>query len=559
MMRYRVVARLGFIGIKSLGLLLSVLLFGCFPSSQRSSSGTDSGRLVMIPQVDFLGGYSPEEVGAPVFSPNGSFVGQRGKSSCLIWSLKEGVYLGQFGTTTCAGWLPSCASAPIQTRSPPQFQSCRSISIARLSPDSQRVAVACPADPRIYIHDAHDGKLLSTLELSPKHTVKELCWGPAGIAAYITAVIPDDEITDGRSATVFFFPSLSKTPRHYDLDPLLYRSIVLDPLARYYFESVHAERNGIWLNAYDLEHDRPGLLGWGPLGRYTPVEISLEPGRWLPGKYPVWEMLEVVSMPIQTVYGAWRIFTVPGARGLRRDSFDDQKPEGAFRVLDDGKTVVSSPPQQAIAIGKDKSAATASVDPSGRFIGTGKNSLRRISDGEELVFNEEGGVRTARGVFDGSIEEVKDLVFSLGNDPLRAPIVHGDQVATLLHHPHLMDDFFDNKPVALPVLAAPLGLPPQLEVVAVREQSGTAFGLALTVRPLDGGDGVSLLRRFVEGHPDGAPLPARANQSIEVRIDLPLTACSMVRLYACNRPGYVCSRAFVRDVCPPGKQRPKLP
>ena len=122
-----------------------------------------------------------------------------------------------------------------------------------------------------------------------------------------------------------------------------------------------------------------------------------------------------------------------------------------------------------------------------------------------------------------------------------------------------MDDFFDNKPVALPALAAPLGLPPQLEVVAVREQSGTAFGLVLTVRPLDGGDGVSLLRRFVEGHPDGAPLPARANQTIEVRIDLPSTACSMVRLYACNRLGYVCSRAFVRDVCPPGKQRTKLP
>ena len=374
-----------------------------------------------------------------------------------------------------------------------------------------------------------------------------------------------DEVNTGL-ATLVVWSSLTARPRIQDLNDLAERkgmaspraTFTLDPSGRYVIQEL-SWRAGTALRTHDVNTDQPGPLGWA-VNDNARSYYSLQYSRWLKGKYPIWKSIES-SDGTAAHQRVWRLHTAPGARELTVTELEDTPLPAASKVLDDGKTVVAEPTSGDLGPvaepSTDAAAIEAATDPSHRFLGTGKNSLRRLADGEELFFEEYGGYRTARGVFDGPIDVVSRLVFRIGDDPGQGAVVHGDQVAALFYHPQLVDDFFAGKPLVPALLGSSLGLPPRLSALAAPElQAGG--GMVFHVKAADGGSGVSILRRWVDGRPVGVPVPITAGQPTDIAVPLSSTACSSVRLYACNQLGYVCSPALTHDFCPPGVQPPDM-
>jgi hypothetical protein len=236
-----------------------------------------------------------------------------------------------------------------------------------------------------------------------------------------------------------------------------------------------------------------------------------------------------------------------------------QKPAaGAVRVVkEDGKTVTT-------LHGKAASEAAAlqvngDMDSGKRWQGTGKDSLRRLSDNEELIFDNQHCAHTKAGAYNcmrkGTLRN-----FLLGTDPLSAPVIRGVQVAHLFYQPNLIEDFFDGKPVPIsPAATGPVGLPPRLEKTAVRYLDGQTPNLEVTLLAHDGGDGVSGARVWVDGAPLvlDKPLALPAEQPTAVALSIPPTTCAQVSLQACNSPGLMCSLTVEVTSCPKKKHRIK--
>lgn len=345
------------------------------------------------------------------------------------------------------------------------------------------------------------------------------------------------------AAVTYHFPSPTTPPVRADHgDTVPGHQFLLDPLGRYLFMPFHAERAGFALYVSDLSRSVQTALSWGPVDRYSAVSSELRPSHWLPGTHPVWETVEVLDTPGGTFFNAWRIGTAKDQRGLQIVEAGEKDPDEA------------SPGPRATPPAPDGGAASEALSSDGLWVGLGKNALRRRADGEAIFLEEDGTARTDRGVFDGPLDLVDSLVFRLSEDPKRGPFVSGDQLARLLYHPGLVNDFFDGKRLYPEAYRQPLGMPPRLELLTVRTAPQQ---ILFTVRASDGGDGVASLWRYVEGRVSGGPLGISAGIPIEVTVPQPTEGCAMIRLYACNRLGYVCSKAVRHDFCPPGHQRPR--
>lgn len=488
----------------------------------------------------------------------------------------------------CQQILKGCAEQEGPLPSWVKGSPCRSPTQTRLRPDKQQVAIACAGEsPRLVVASTtaperteYDGQLLSS--------DSQLCWH-SGTLWLVGSFFDiwnrqscDLEEADSRTGSLYVWSSLTAQPRIHELQDRdlqeaipRYSSFYLDPLGRYVLQAT-GWRSGSALRTYDVTSGRLGPLGWTVNDNAQPP-YSPDVSRWLPGKFPIWESIDsrgYLVTPNQ--HRAWRIYSAPGKRALALIDLGAIEKIPVSKVLDDGVTVVADPTAAAAAgvdLGHGASptgdaGALRAVDPGGRFLATSRSSLRRIADGEELLFlpeheyEEEHGpqrsVRTARGVFDGPLALVSGLVFRIGEDPARAAVVRGDQLASVLYHPGLLDDFFDGKPVSQPLLGVPLGLPPRLlEVAPVEVQPD---GLIFHVRAEDGGDGATSIRRWVDDRPAGEALAITAGQPVTVPVLLPADRkrCSEVRLYACNRLGHVCSKAVIGEHCPPGVSPPDL-
>lgn len=434
---------------------------------------------------------------------------------------------------------------------------CTEITHVRFRPDGERIFIRCDArssrgDWQYYLGDLRDGTLVSRTQPRGMSSDEddEVGWYRDRLQRIQKLRGPSDFLQcdvgqpNEFAAVTYHFSSPTEPPvraEHGDTSPG--HQFLLDPRGRYLFMPFHAERAGFALYVRDLTSGTQTDLSWGPVDRYSAVSSELRPSRWLPGKHPVWETIDVIQAPNGTFFNAWRIGTAPDQHGLQIVALEEQEAD------------TKSPDPRAAPAIPDGGSASDEVSPDGLWVGLGKDSLRRRADGEEIFLGEDGTARTGRGVFDGPIDLLDTLVFRLSEDPRQGPFIHGDQLARLLHHPGLVNDFFAGKRLYPDAYLQPLGLPPRLELVSVR---AAAPQVLFTVRASDGGDGVASLWRYVEGKVSGGSIGITAGTPIEVGVPQPTDGCAMIRLYACNRLGYVCSKAVRHDFCPPGHQRPRM-
>lgn len=460
---------------------------------------------------------------------------------------------------------------------------CLGVVAAAFSPDGKRLAFARLWSESIQVVDAATGALLHSLEHGGNAVLPEqLVWGAQGLVAVLMEVPAPakQDKPEGVSATVSPAgadakkespageqPSQDKDKEEDD-DPdrtvhvsvLLWSDgqgramergvdrryngkessgrLALDPFGRFLFESRSRRHDQETFTTFDLSRNDPlGGVNWNDTDSDCDERTTLMDGHWIPGKWPIWETVEERSSECgDTTYHAWRVFTAPGLRHLRVVAAGKRDPsEGPARtVKDDGKTVVKA---------RGKAAAeTGAIDAERRWKGMGKGVLKRLADGQELIFEKGGCVRASGLVFDCGLHAFEEQVFLLGSDPLSAPVIYGEQVAHLFLRPGLADDFFAGKPLApLPAAAAAVGLPPKLEVVSAQPSAGGG-PLQVTLLATDGGDGVSVARAWLNGQLLGAPQPITAGQPSTIRLDVPETRCrEPLFVYACNALDAVCS------------------
>jgi hypothetical protein len=233
--------------------------------------------------------------------------------------------------------------------------------------------------------------------------------------------------------------------------------------------------------------------------------------------------------------------------------------DDAVRVVkDDGKTVTTLHGKAARAAAAQQ--ASGDTDSDKRWQGTGKNSVRRLTDKEELIFDDKRCAHTAAGVYDCKLAGMPTKAFLLGTDPLTAPVIQAAQVAQLYYHPNLVEDFFSGNAVAPgPATQGPVGLPPRLEKTAVRYLDGQTPNLEVTLLAHDGGDGVSGVKVWVDGMPLplAQPVALAAEQPTPVSLDIPAATCAHVGVQACNVLGHVCSLPVDVPFCTKKKHRIK--
>lgn len=482
--------------------------------------------------------------------------------------------------------------------------SCADVAAVAFSPDGKQLALARQLDTRIFIVDSDSGKLVKTLKLAPSEVVLPwlLGWGAHGLVAVIGAraenyqpegeTAPAQPVPDAAQQE----PAAEEAPAPANQQPkqaaaalygdridrgyvALWRSLsapkqersltqsygegvegvlVMDPLGRFVFIMTSLRSSGTIGQLFDVAENRSTRLKWQHTGDPMCEESQLGEGRWIPGAWPVWQTPETEHANCTPVYGAWQIRTAPGVRGIVHAKLASELDTTAVRVVkDDGKTIATLSGKAASEAAPDQSSAD--IDARGRWQGIGKNALRRLADREELTFREPGCAQLASGVFDCPLGAFAQEVWLLGTDPLHAPIVRGEQVAHLYHHPGLVNDFFDGKPLApgLPA-AGSLGLPPRLEKSGVRYLDGQAPSLEVTLLAHDGGSGVSSVRAWVGGVPLALekPLPLVAEQPTPVALSIPPSTCAQVSISVCNGAGYLCSRMVSVPFCP--KKRHKI-
>lgn len=456
---------------------------------------------------------------------------------------------------------------------------CPDILAVAFSPDSRQLAAIRKPGDRIHLIDVETGKSEKTLKLAADEAAlpELLGWGPHGLAAVIAtrsdsaeadSQTPSDKspATEERSveAALVLWRSPSAARKagswrgSYD-EEATQATLVMDPLGRFLFEEKSVRRDGNFLEAIPIGGGTVPALGWHHDEDDHCQESELSDGRWRSGTWPVWETMEARGLDCTPSYSAWQIYTAPGRRSLSQVRLKDKPAEDAVRVVkEDGKTVVTLHGKAARAA--EEQEASGDIDPGKRWQGTGKNSLRRLTDQEELIFDDKSCARTATGAFDCKLARFAAKTFLLGDDPLTAPVIHGVQVAHLFHHPNLVEDFFAGNKVTIdPAVQGPVGLPPRLDKTAVRYLDGQAPNLEVTLLAHDGGDGVAAVRVWV----DGVPLPLAkpvslvAEQPTAVALDIPPATCAHVSVQVCNTPGRVCSMPVDVPFCSKKKHRIK--
>jgi len=508
------------------------------------------------------------------FEPEGSRVAVIA-GGCDIWDIETGAFVGTSTHSTCVrgSWLApdNDVQSPDRTiffdpasNEPSSVRyrktglskalvgdcakACKRVTVSRFSHDSTRLAIARENEQSVGVYDATNGKSLATLTLPKGQVAGAIGWGPDGVTVF--AVDGDlhhlGDAARPEKGTLLYWPSLDATPH---ATPIHLNSFggagrwaayVLDPRGRSLFVT-HTTQESKSLRGFRARDGAVlSSLSWQSIKSLS--IINPEPGRWIPGKFPIWQSVDFIMD-----YGghnsavATRLLTAPGTRKILTIKGTDFS--GAYKVADDGVSV--------FAVKGDR--YTSATDPSGRFLGVDKRTIRRVADGIELTYLEtEGCFRTSEGVFDcanASIAPAASVVFRLGDDAVNAPVVRGTQLAHVLRQVGLASDFFAGKSVGLAAaLKARVGLPPKLRLAEpfVAPKSGA---VSIKVIAEDAGDGVSAIRVYVAGKASGAPIATKAGETKTV--NLAAGTCGPVMILACNGVGHACSAPLLIEPCPP--------
>jgi len=468
---------------------------------------------------------------------------------CDIWSLKWQAYLGSVPKKLCQGWHPAnyTNANEDKERSPWDKQPPQVVD----APDGTLRARG--ARDHIELLDAKTSALLYSLPLAPNTRLVPglLHFGPQGLIAFARK----DSSFDVEGVEVLHFwpsplspKSASSVNTHVfpDHTSSPYGSeVMIDPAGRYVFVSQSIDRVGTWHTIFDVKswHETP--LSWAPLpnfiSSYGDADSEFRKGRWQGGALPYWETVEAVTHPDDPATAKpyliyWRLLTAPGDRRLMRFN---PHPDGPLRV---GKTKAMSGQPMTPAQVRERTS---------RFVGTRVDTLKRLSDGEEVTLQEDGCAYSRRGSYSCTAKELSHRAFLLGPDQLTAPVVSGLQLIPLAHDPELLTHFFDGAPL----LPRPLaqgerpGLPPLLELHQV-DVDKAAKKVQLRFTPLDQGDGVAAVYWEGPGSGLGHWLPAVAGQQASVTVPFSEDDCGDVLLFACNREKRVCSMPQQTRVCP---------
>ena len=458
------------------------------------------------------------------FDPLGSRMGVTTDNKCEIWDLDVEAYAGEVDKARCEAWdkqqqparapngqylatvsgdtltlkrlqepvansKPTVASDPgglgtVQeavTLRDKRLQ-CKDASEVRWSPDSTKVAVRCTKQGKLLVVDRNKAEVIAAPGLVNDDDVLSWAWGTAGIVVIGIANGEKDDsgtVLGPVTATAYYWPAPDKPPKKQELGTtcgggelrtvscaMESGRVVLDPRGRMAFLLSVMERESESLSVFDFRTEKPSKRFSYSAQHNNDIDSSIEilPGRWIFGKYPIWETLEKTTgfhEEDSPTWTAYRLYTAPGVYGLESVPLK-KRPSERRIVKDDGKTIVPAKGKPSVPDGGITAAACAqeNCDPTGRFIGVAKNALRRISDGAELRLLADGCAVTKEGVFDCKPEYAEELVFRSGDDVITSPLLRDARFAKLLHHPHLIEDFFNGASVAPPesffqALAAP--------------------------------------------------------------------------------------------------------
>jgi hypothetical protein len=478
---------------------------------------------------------------------------------------------------------------------------CPEIAAVAPSPDGKHLALGRQAGSRIFVVDVETGKTQKTIKLEENEVIlpELLAWGPRGLVAVLgvrdqapeSAETDPSENADGGEApsddadaekkdSSAGVPAVDRDhitavkmvlwrspggPRKAGMWSYAYSeasslgTLVLDPLGRYLLEHRLQRSDGNFITMVEVGEGRETRLSLQAedLGDCTKSELS--DGRWRSGAWPVWETLESVGAHCQPSHHAWQLYTAPGRRGVARIELKKKPDDTAVRVVKaDGKTVVTLQGRAARQAAAEQS--DDAIDGGKRWQGTGKNSLKRLSDGEELIFDEHHRAHTAAGAFDCKLRSFTADVFLLGADPLSAEVLHADQVAMLFYHPNLVEDFFVGKSVAPnPALKGLHSPPPRLEQKSIRYLDGQQPILELSLVAHDSGGGISPLRVLVGDAPFATERPIVLSNGTPTPVALAIgkETCAEVSIAVCNAQGLLCSRYLDVPFCPKKKHRLK--
>ena len=348
---------------------------------------------------------------------------------------------------------------------------CPPITAVVYSPSETQLAVLRQDQQQIHIVDVEDGRTVNRLS-SPhdrKIVGRLIAWGPAGIMAIVAmdppipvlASDPEDAEKGYLDHTKVATLELWKNLDEHALFLLQVRiqrgseELALDPRGRWLFQTIYAE-NPYPVDAFHInaQEDSAALRkteaidsncltiradSWDgelQLTEFTHV-------RWSGDSWPIWEVFDFDAhhncgdgcAPV------YRIQTGPARRRLERK----REPPPADLLPLQNRLLAAHAQRQHKPLSANERGST--VDPKGRWEATGIARLRRLSDGEELILYPPSCPHTARGVFDAEDFCLDEGVFLLGPDPLTARVLKVAELASLLHHPGLVDDFFEGRPV----------------------------------------------------------------------------------------------------------------
>ncbi len=459
-------------------------------------------------------------------------------------------------------------SQPLSRYVPRCTGPCRPIVAVAWSPDGEQLALAHNADPRVLVLRARDGAIARELALIPGAAVLPglLAWGPSSLVAVggMVANPSDDQVIElGAEETTpvkkkvaplraFVWANQGRAAT-LPIDDVENRSnaLTLDPGGRYLFLSSLGVHEAQTLEGYDLRSgfERSFYFHTAADLAQVPSHTETVSSVWLPGRYPVWETVEVrIPEEGERTYTAWRFYTRPELEGPRLERIDlhDAPPAKceSRRVLADGRTIGAADPRDTY-----DSCGRNALDPSGTLRGVAKDTIQRVDDGVRLQAGARGCLTTDTGYY-SCLDLASEHRYVVGKDPLRLLMLRGDQVAHLLFRPQLLTDYLQGQPLSASPRDKVLGLPPQLRVTGVVPGSSTTTATEIIVETSDGGSGLGPLRLYRDGELLGLPTTLHEGRQT---VRLPLSqSCRELHAYACNATGLMCSPGVTIAPCKSG-------
>ena len=433
------------------------------------------------------------------------------------------------------------------------------------------LAIVHSADPRIVVFRARDGAIDHELRLLDGTAVLPgfMAWSASGMVAIagVVGLLGDEafielgaeERTPKRQKIAplraYVWPNQGR-PSSVPIDDLETGSnaLTLDPGGRYLFLSGTGVHSALSLEGYDLRNGMERFTLFHTVTDIGQASTRTETvaSTWLPGRYPLWETIEAhIPEEGEPTYTAWRLYTRPDLEGprLERIELTEAPPARCVsrRVLPDGRTVGPADSNDAY-----DSCGRNALDPSGSLRGLAKDEIQRVDDGLRLQVGARGCLTTDTGFY-SCLDLASEHRYVVGNDPVHALGIRGDQVASLFLRPQLLTEYLQGQPLAAPAKNQLLGLPPQLRIDRVVPGPSSTTPTEVSFSVFDGGSGLGQFRMYLDGEPFGRPLQLHEGRQ---SLTLPLLngSCRELRAYACNAAGLLCSPVAM---IPPCKATPK--